>query len=544
MFPAEVSVGLRKIFSLLLRAVNCFAIVFWALIPLLILLSFYVPQLSGSIGSLEAVSVLSIVWAISFLIVFLFLLLPEHSTDTQNHGLQGLLCTLTLGLPSIVLAAFPLVGPPAYAARPVLDFKGTQRAKDVPAHYFVAIDVSHSFSDRSEDRIKLASDVITQIFSEDGLLGSSIRANDRFEIWTFAGKDTIWQTNESGGRGQIDRRKDMIDSVSRGDLGPLPEDILCPNATDIITPLSSIVSKLEDPSSTHSFARIILFSDLVQSSSASSSLTECNSTDQGRDKDFVERKIKNLLDRIKKLPQVRIVAFSAPTKPGPSTQEGKEVNMLLRKDFEGLGEQWQEVDLLTDWKNADTAARLLLPSALYADIQPLPISLQLWYIAHPSMQPRLSQLDLPSAQDSGDLVFGLKAVNIGERPIRLNLRTEGTADARILSLAQGETAYQTWATENGPAPALVELNCGKGTPDTEYPELIVASPSRSFLYRIPLELVSYKESRETEMARLVLLLLNALPIILGCVILREALPARVARFLLKPFTDRGSGGKI
>ena len=436
---------LRGLVAPFLRVVNFAAIVLWAIIPPLILLSFYVPLVSRLIGSLRVVSSLSIVWAISFFLVFLFLMLSNTITSTQNHGLQGLLCTLTLGLPSIALAAFPLVGPPAYLDRPVLDFKGIYTCKRNTCSLLVAIDVSHSFfNSRPEDRVKLISDAITQIFSEDGF-GHSMRASDNIEVWIFAGNSDMWRTNELGGKGQIHIRKEIINSISQGSLRNLPEGSYCRDATDILTPLSSIVSKLEDSASPYSFARVIIFSDLVQSTNTSSE-PNCNVADQAKDKDAVRKKVQGLVSRIKRLPQVSFVAFSAPAQTGSSPSEGSRLNVSLQKDLEQLGDQWQEINLITDWQSANITTRMLLPTNLYADIRSLNTPLQIRYIDSPSPLPRLCQLDLPDGNDSTNLIFGLRALTPGKTPLRLNLRAEGIAESRVLSLATGERYLPSLAT--------------------------------------------------------------------------------------------------
>lgn len=258
----------------------------WAFIPLLVLWKLMPSQSpDGLLWLTETWRVLVFLWTLSLVVLCFWLLASmDGKGATVTQCALGILCSLSLGLPSILLGAVPFLAfnmkslQQLFPYGNVVKLRGAAEAKNrTPNVYIVGIDVSNSFlppqevaesrpaSDQphTETRLDTIHNTILQLFDpEKGVIGRTLQPDDILIIWTFAGEpfESAWARSDQTGN-------DIRKILKRIEKGELATDIRHtrgaqkPHETDILQFFKIAVYPHLKPEKYHRM-KVILFSDL------------------------------------------------------------------------------------------------------------------------------------------------------------------------------------------------------------------------------------------------------------------------------------------
>lgn|GEM_PF-5114092 len=513
----------------------------WAVLPLLVLAFLLVSQ-PWSEELLEMVGPGTLyAWAVSFVFAFgimcFFLLSSAHRakrTGTHQNPHQtrhqvvscllGILCTITLGLPAILFGVLPYMvsGPDIlqgfYSQGNTVDLSGGKSIGSTggygvgvlnpgirkPLNYVVLVDVSQSFMD--DKKAELVGRVLSNIFSTEGVIGRTRQNADGVEVWFFAGQCLRrYIKNLLDGSSSQDLREAMSEARiieqlkdvygGRADFSYQTQD------TDLLRVIGKVYDQAEAYQNQYAATKIVLLSDLEQSTSEGS---------MERDK----RALNKLVYRARRMPFVSLVALHSKARVEGAKRKDSEAGgaeFSIASKFGEIPEQWQLIDL-EHYSNCSKAEKFLLMYNLFYTLESPSRALYLKFLGPFSGRPLRSFVKFPQSEneDDEDVVFHLRFLPNQGSSFKIRL---GGDKEDAFTLSPGEEEFYYWtrrASSSNPLP--VELFNQVGAPTLVTPELMVAIPARSVVYRIPLRIMS---ANNADWLWCLFLILNAVPLIIA-----------------------------
>jgi hypothetical protein len=518
----------------------------WAAIPIIVLLA--LNPLVGPRGLLWLTvwwHPLVWIWAISLVILFLWMLrlVDHHDHSARTAGIQftlGILCSLSLGLPSILLGAVPFFTLDMISLQQLLphgnivDLRGSnegvrssvvQGGGDGVASanvYIVGIDVSDSFNVPSYDTptagkvssgtnamhheapIDLATRTILDLFGDKGILGQTRRPNDVLMIWIFAGAGSrrLYAHN----RGSSYEKEQILHRLAQNSFqldvkGHRTEKSAV--GTDIVGFLQAALDEL--PPDYHQ-AKILIFSDLQHLEAYGSHESP------GKRRDAIDEKIEQLAERINGDPRLTVMALVAGR---PSRSRENVVVRDVRARFDGLlgPRSWQS-DELERFRSRDDVEKKMQLVGLYDQVVDTG-TIYLKYVTAPINRPVASFLLVNDT--STRMVVGLQARESarpdGDTPPNMRVTIGNGLSRCSLELNGGEKGARELNLLNDVGdvvPVILDIGLVRGNPQANL--LVAVSPTT--IYRIPISILAVdpSEVKAVETLDMVLLALNLLSV--------------------------------
>lgn len=340
----------------------------WAAVPLIVLIAL-IPSKSpvGLLFLRSWWTVLIYAWAISLVALCWWLLSSMNgAAGVVDQCSLGILCSLSLGLPAILLGAIPFFALDVKSLHQmfphgnVVDLRGNDvhevRKERQPNLYVVGIDVSsgflpvHEISGRAEmeheeahreTRMERIRDTILDLFeTEKGVVGRKLHPNDVLIVWPF------WSEPSTRAWARSDLPDTSVRAImKRIESGELAKDIPGwrpeedKEPADVLEFFDAVVDA-EAEKKKYERVRVILFSDLVHGRSVT------NYDSYAEEQNAVDGAVERLLERIDGM-DLSVIAFTAPPPQYVEGRPDKIVSADLRAYFNGrLGRStWQAVDL-------------------------------------------------------------------------------------------------------------------------------------------------------------------------------------------------------
>ncbi len=500
------------------------ALAIWCLLPFFALwcLSPFAPLELSLVG----IRLLAIVWALSFLTVcngLLRVILRSPATDQSLSMLQchlGLVCTLTIGFPSIALGVFPLIREQIsslrdpYSAGVRIDLAeslSSSASGRQPPHwsasscppasqktkYYFLIDVSESFL--TPKLIPLIEKVIKDLTVKSGFLERTWRTSDPSAVWLFAGDYKKIPEEEEDPEV---RSREVLREISEGKLVNYLRGLnLKPDQTDVLTYLG----KIHRSHSRDTCVKVVLFSDLVQSVRPEENFLT---------KEAIALEADSLASDIREQGSMAIVAFS---KQALAPEDAAGVNLDLRNYFENhlrQSGQWREISLQEYAGKQESSGKDLMLDVLYrrqGDFEPLTLK----YSMVPLYQSRKSFFYLPAAERDDETVV-VQLIRSASSPSDVRIDLLDLSSEKSIGFLNGKQSALSIALNASGRGIIVAVDpASVDAIEKEQIKLVVAFPRRSSLYRIPLILKSIVDEGVFSFLRDVLFILNFLPLILA-----------------------------
>lgn len=542
-FDHLVSPGRAKQLKIVVYAVLWLV---WAAIPIVVL--FALNPLVGPKGVLWLTTwwhPLVWVWAISLVILFLWMLrlVDHHDQSARTAGIQftlGILCSLSLGLPSILLGAVPFFTLDMISLQQLLphgnivDLRNgyesvqTAAAKTdgdgaVPANvYIVGVDVSDSFSLASYDTpgvgrtstnadaahqevpIDLATKTILDLFGDNGILGQTKRPNDVLMIWVFAGDK--WIRRYANNQGSFYEKEQILNRLSQGALQDYVKEHRTEKrvvGTNVVGFMQAALNEL--PQNYHQ-AKILIFSNLNHIEAYG------RHDSPGRRRDAIDHEIEQLAERINGDPRLTVMALVA------GSSFGNHENVVVtdvRARFDGLlgPRSWQS-DELERFQSRDEIEKKMQLVGLYDQVVDTG-TIYLKYVTAPIGRPVASFLLVDNSATR--LVVALQARESagpdGDVPANMRVMIGNGLSRCSLELNGGEKGARELNLLNDVGDVVpVKLDTGlvRGNPQANL--LVAVSPTT--IYRIPISILAVdpSEVKAVETLDMVLLALNLLSV--------------------------------
>ena len=504
-----------------LKIFFCISLLAWVVAPYL-MLELLSPSwasklpllnLQERLDSLEEWEQLISMWACSFIVISLFMLLQiirVKNEDAQiTQFLLSLICTLTLGVPSILFGTLPIIAgnidslQQLYPQAPPLNISGDDPKNTSyismpddsrgvllkPVEYVIALDVSRSFlpADNKERSTHIAS-TIENLFGESGIFRDSLQDQDCFTVITFAGNPKIWrmdQQDSGNGRCKRSSRDELLEALMGviGTRPPIGKDEL--GTTDLLAAFGQAYEYLEGRQDSYSSARLIVLSDFLHSTGhAEQKLEEVQLNPDTR----------NLTRRLEALHDFSMVAFHGPSLLHTQADQGIDLRPYLKRS---LKEKWQELSI-NDFLKADKTTMTLLPTNLYTRVEAAH-TLYLKYLKTQDYEFIPSRLRVPDGKGTDEIFFGLYSEVHpdvgGPESMRIKV-ARGTDDEFVLGLDDQDKRCGVWnRKESSDNPVSVEIDSRPDGINQQGHYLLVSIPSRATLYKIRLVLLEVQDKQ-------------------------------------------------
>lgn len=498
----------------------------WCLLPFFVLACLW-PQAHWPL-SLERIRGLAFVWILAFLSLswgLLIVIVRPPAADQRMSMLQcqlGLVCSLTIGVPSIALGVFPVIQEQLGSLRDLysqgirLDSAENRTATDpnqlpnwadascvangkLPVRYLFLVDVSSSFLKPGDQVSNAIAQVVQDLDAEQGVL-RSWSSSDPTPVWFIADK---WHRSVEGDDGSGVLGRTTLYGLRDGSLRAFPyrELSLNPGYSDLLAPLSEITKTLAADKSQGSCVRVVLFSDLVHSVPARPSLSA----------EKIRVKADALASQMEGLKNFSVVVFS--TLPGPERPRGDVINVDLREFFKNrLAEslKWKEIPLL-EYGKKSLEERCFSMDGLYrhrAQFYPL----RLTYSKASTTSTKRLTIYFPQAASADERALIQLVQPQSNGNVKLQLY-RGKVDMGLLNSTQRIARLPLDSTVS-----ILELAADAkslATLDGDQAQLVVSFPQRSSLYTIPIRVELAPDEDLFALFRDILLGLNFLPVILA-----------------------------
>lgn len=409
------------------------AVAIWGTVPLIALVA-------RNHISFEMWRGLAISWAVSFLATFVLLLwLAEKNRSTPE--LVGVMCTISLGLPAIALAAFPAVGPPGLLMPPhaeevisLKDLPPPRESGTPPLAYVVGLDVSGSFFPGKNEKVRTA---LLRLFDDHGTVGRAMQPDDQLLPWAFSA-GTPHPLEGGAAADVLHGRRNFLQRLEQRTLLPRQYQDLDVKHTDILGFIIAICGELQSKAQFRGI-RLVLFSDFMQSPAL--------------DQQQLNRGLSDVLSASATIPNFSIVAFHSP----PASPEPNAID-VLRPLREALPGKVQEIDLERYDSTADEAEQMALPSALIANVVP-PHHCDLVPPAIDGGGRSRVLFEIPQTKDFDEIFFGLEGDGSGAPPVTVYIpNCGGPSDVeRRLDIAQDGVRFCKLQTPTRPGPLAIEV---------------------------------------------------------------------------------------
>lgn len=524
------------------------ALAVWGLVPAIIMFILLIAParfitMAGIWGKV------ALAWSLASLVLFIIMLLGGYHRARASRIIQsivGLTCTLVLGLPAIVLSTLPLFGSPQEFLQS-LNPDGTEvtlekepvrspGAKEGSTLFIVGIDGSTSFvQDEKDPRLLAIYEALDSIFysSNDQSLAKSLNTRDLISYNAFAGHSRFLVDNAEGVEGRERLRSRLSEALPKNLaklLPPVRVDVsdstdLGRRTTDIISFLDKTAcAQIRDLDGRFSRAKIILFSDLIQSVAPSGNLSMSDIVKQRADTlDSIRECMRNTTT------PVSVTAFYL--KPhGGSKEELAGDSMDVGRYFSSNlpSEKWEEINL-DEYNAAGWEEKALKCESLYARVVTSVSPLFLKYHSAPDWEALESRLRLPRTKETDRVFFGLEAFGPGSKSIKIRLG-KGAPEEFVLGLDGRDRAFASLdrsASEQNPL--VLSMESYPAVPGDTHFELLVAVPRQSVLYRIPIVVLPVMPKSTMLIVKSVFTILHLFPLALSIIIGTEAWKARRRR---------------
>lgn len=505
----------------------------WAAIPLVVLLKLMPSAGPGGLLWLTRYWIWLIgAWAGSVVFLFLWLLatINRGANATVTQCLLEILCSLSLGLPSILLGAVPFFAfnvkslQQLFPYGNIVDLRSAEDAGGRhPNIYIIGVDISTSFvpptvvpikegseEPRVTDRLDVVAHTIDDLFKETGVIGRTLKADDILIVWTFDGQPAgnPWAHN----KGNANTRQAILRRIAAGEfkkhIRSDSREVNDPTTTNLLEFLNTSVLDSLDQEKSYHRAKVILFTDLHQ--------VAILDKHKGRNADVasIDRKIRKLARRIKRNEKLAVVAFTAA--PGAEVTPDHIDRDLLRP-FNGLlrPSHWQAHDL-EHFRGCTDVEKVVLMASLYQNVRDEG-TIYLKYDTSRDNEPLESYLML--GDDVSAITLGLRrryASNLADQAARENIRvTVGPEQTSCsLELQRGEMSAQLLDLGRDNSVPVV-LDSGFGVGESQAELLVEISPMT--IYRVPIAVLPMEDVAVHAIKQLgwILFFLNLVPVVLA-----------------------------